>query len=331
MAELRVALAGAGMVSRHHLIGWSRVPQLRVVAVADPDRARAEARATEFGIAEVFTDAGAMLRAVRPDALDIAAPVGAHAGLCRLAAAERIAILCQKPLCLTLDEAEALATGIGAIVPFMVHENWRFRLPYRQARAWLTQGAVGRVVSARLSFASSGLLGDRPALARQPFLAELPRLIVFELLVHHLDVLRALCGDLAVRGAALARAAAATAGEDTASILLTTAAGAPVVCTGTMAAAGAPPIGEDRLEILGTEGTIRFDGSRLMIEGQQPGTLSWTPEAIYQSGYDACLAHFAAALRGGGAFETSPADNLRTLRLVEAAYSAAAAIPSTRP
>jgi predicted dehydrogenase len=41
MAELRVALAGAGMVSRHHLIAWSRVPAARVVAVADPDRARA--------------------------------------------------------------------------------------------------------------------------------------------------------------------------------------------------------------------------------------------------------------------------------------------------
>jgi len=330
MAELRIALAGAGMVSRHHLIAWSRVPGARVIAVADPDRARAEARAAEFRIAEVFADVEAMLRAVRPDALDIAAPVGAHAGLCRLAATHGAAILCQKPLCPTLEEAEALAAGIGAAVPFMVHENWRFRLPYRQARAWLAAGAIGRIASARLSFASSGLLGDRPALARQPFLAELPPLIVFELLVHHLDVLRSLCGELAVRGAVLARAAGATAGEDTASVLLADASGAPVACSGTMAAADAPPIGRDVLELLGTEGTIQFDGTRLTLRGAQTEEQAWDPPAIYQSGYDGCLTHFAAALRGGSPFETAPADNLQTLRLVEAAYSAAAAIPSTR-
>jgi predicted dehydrogenase len=330
MAEKRVALAGAGMVSRHHLLAWSRVPGARVVAVADPDGPRAEARAAEFGIAGVFTDADAMLRTVRPDALDIAAPVGVHAELCRLAAAHRVAILCQKPLCPTLRDAEALAAEIGAAVPFMVHENWRFRLPYRQARAWISQGAIGRIVSARLSFASSGLLGDRPALARQPFLAGLPRLIVFELLVHHLDVLRSLCGELTVRGAVLAQAAPAIAGEDTASVLLATMPGAPVVCTGTMAASDAPPIGQDGLEILGTKGGIRFDGSRLTLEGPRPEAHSWDPDEIYQSGYDACLAHFTAVLRGGGPFETGPEDNLRTLQLVEAAYSAAAAIPSMR-
>lgn len=123
MVEMRVALAGAGMVSRHHLLAWSRVPGARVVAVADPDRPRAEARPAEFDIAGVFTDADTMLRTVQPDALDIAAPVGAHAELCRLAAAQRVAILCQKPLCLTLRDAEALAAEIGAAVPFMVHEN----------------------------------------------------------------------------------------------------------------------------------------------------------------------------------------------------------------
>lgn len=177
MPALRIALAGAGMVSRHQLIAWSRVLGAEVVAIADPDRARAEARAAEFGIAAVHADTAAMLAAARPDALDIAAPVGEHADLCRMAAAAGVAILCQKPLCPTLAEAEALVAELGDAVPFMVHENWRFRLPYRHTLALLRDGAVGEVAYARLAFASAGLVGERPALARQPFLATLPRLL----------------------------------------------------------------------------------------------------------------------------------------------------------
>ncbi len=328
---LRIALAGAGMVSRHHLIAWSRVPGAQVVAIADPHRALAEARAVEFGIATVHADTGTMLAEVRPDALDIAVPVHQHAALCRLAASAGVAILCQKPLCSTLAEAEALVAKLGDRVPFMVHENWRFRLPYRRALALLREGMIGQLVSARLSFANSGLLGTRPALARQPFLATLPRLIVFEVLIHHLDVLRCLIGPLAVRSAMVTCIAGATRAEDTATILLASNAGAPVLCTGTMAAAGAPPIGLDALEILGTEGSVRFDGTRLQCEGPREVSIIWDAGEIYQSGYDACLAHFAEGLRTGSPFETSAADNLATLRLVDDVYSAAAAMPSTRP
>ena len=44
---LRIGLIGAGMVSRHHLIAWTSIPdQARVVAVADPSRENAARRAT---------------------------------------------------------------------------------------------------------------------------------------------------------------------------------------------------------------------------------------------------------------------------------------------
>lgn len=150
-------------------------------------------------------------------------------------------------------------------------------------------------------------------------------------MIHHLDVLHCLLGPLAVRGAVLARIAGVTRAEDTATILLAGPGGAPVVCAGTMAAPGAPPIGQDDLEILGTEGAIRFDGTRLRCEGRHAASLAWDDATIYQSGYDTCLGHFAEGLRTGTPFETAAAANLATLRLVEDAYSAAAAMPSTRP
>ena len=59
---LRVAIAGAGMISWYHLTAWrNAAPRVRVVAVADPDPARARARADEFGIPSVYPDADSML------------------------------------------------------------------------------------------------------------------------------------------------------------------------------------------------------------------------------------------------------------------------------
>ena len=71
MSALRVALAGAGMVSRHHLIAWSKLSDAQVVAIADPEGAKAAGRAREFGIPAVFADVARMLDETRPDAIDI--------------------------------------------------------------------------------------------------------------------------------------------------------------------------------------------------------------------------------------------------------------------
>ena len=74
---LRVALAGAGMISWYHMVGWRNLgDRVRVVAVCDPDPARARQRADEFGIPGVYTDRDPMLAAEQIDALDVASPRG---------------------------------------------------------------------------------------------------------------------------------------------------------------------------------------------------------------------------------------------------------------
>ena len=88
-STLRVAMAGAGFASELHLAGWKRVPNAEVVAICDPGEGKAATRARQFGIASVFREAGAMLDEVRPDAIDIAAPMHEHVPLCLLAASQR--------------------------------------------------------------------------------------------------------------------------------------------------------------------------------------------------------------------------------------------------
>ena len=69
---LKVALAGAGMISGYHLIAWRNLGErVRVVAVCDPDAANAAKRAEEFSIPHVYRDADAMFAAEAIDALEI--------------------------------------------------------------------------------------------------------------------------------------------------------------------------------------------------------------------------------------------------------------------
>src|SRR2546430_3237802 len=96
---LKVALAGAGMISGYHLVAWRNLGErVRVVAVCDPDRAKASARAEEFSIPKVYGDAEAMFAAESFDALDVASPRQTHAAWVGAAAARGIDVMCQKPM-----------------------------------------------------------------------------------------------------------------------------------------------------------------------------------------------------------------------------------------
>ena len=325
---LKVALAGAGMISWFHLVAWRSLGnRVRVVAVCDPDGSKASARAKEFSIPKVYRDAETMFAAEAIDALDVASPRQTHAAWVDAAAGRGIDVLCQKPMTPTLAESEALVRRVEGKARLMVHENWRFRPWYRELKRWIAAGALGEVLLARMAMITSGLLPDasgrRPSLERQPFMQHEKELMIAEVLIHHLDVMRFLCGELTVIDARAARTLSDVRGETLAMIFLETASGAPVEVTGTMAAPGYPARPPDRLEIVGTKASAVFDDSGLHLLGTSPRTEQYDRDRGYQASFDGVIAHFVDCLQTGAAFETGPADNLVTLRLVEDAYRAA--------
>jgi predicted dehydrogenase len=322
---LRIGLIGAGMVSRHHLMAWAAISdQARVVALADPSHDNAARRATEFGIAQTFADAEAMLAATELDAIDIAAPREWHAPLVRLAAKKGLPVLCQKPLAPTLQQATHLAAEVKNQTRLMVHENWRFRGYYRDAASWLREGRIGNIKQAQLTLLTSGVLpgpdGLRPALERQPFMRGEKRMLVAEVLIHHLDTLRMLLGPLRVTAAGLSRTYSEMAGEDGAVIQMSAGGGASVTIFASFAAHGFPATQVDRLDILGETGSMRLDGPLLTCAGASPAERRYDLAAEYQGSYNRTIAHFVQSLRDDTPFETAPEDNLETLRLVEDCY-----------
>ncbi len=321
---LRVAVAGAGMVSGHHLPAWRALEDVEVVAICDIDPERARARAEAFGIAQVFADVETMLVDTGPDALDIALPPDMHVPALRVAARHGTAVLCQKPLAPSLAEARAIAAEIGDAIPVMIHENWRRRAHYRRLKSWLDSGRLGKVVAFEMSLMGSGLLADghgrRPTLERQPFFRDLDRFLVIEVLIHHLDTLAYLLGPVVVKSAALSNRSGALRGEDTAVIHLA-AGGVDGCLAASFAVGGEPALPGDRLSLYCQRGTVRLDGWELeaSLEGLDP--LSTDPESGYEDSYQAAIAAFVASLKYGVPFETGLAESLAALKAVEAVYT----------
>jgi predicted dehydrogenase len=324
--RLRVGVAGAGWVTKYHLPAWAaHARRAEVVALADPDPARRSERAAAFGIPAAFASVEDMLSAADIDILDIAAPREVHARYVRLANAQGLAVLCQKPLAVNLAEAEALAGSIDPEVPLMVHDNWRFRATYRRIREWLDAGTAGDLRRVELHYLSSGMIrdvnGQRPALVRQPNFISIERLLVMEILIHQLDTLRYLLGDLELIDARLARSNDDIIGEDVATLTLRRCDdGLPVELVGNLAAHGEPPQARDQLRVFGADATISLDGFQLRCAGVRDLNEAFDPDRTYVGSYANAVGHFLNGLELGRPFETDAADNLRTLALVEAAY-----------
>lgn len=328
MSRIRIGLIGAGWVTGHHLDAWATLTdRAEVVAIADPEKNACAARAAQYGIPQAFASTQEMLEATELDAVDIASPREFHAEGCLAAARHGLAILCQKPLAPTLSEAHALVAELPADTRLMVHENWRFRPHYRQISDWISAGHVGTLRQAVMQVLTSGFVpgtdGSLAALQRQPMMASLERMLLMEVLIHHVDALRFLLGPTELLGSVISSDTDAIKGEDRATLLMRTRAGAAVTLVGDFMAHGHPAAQVDQLEILGTKGAIRLNGDRLTLcHGDQTAqSITFDLQANYKASYAGAITHFLDCLASGAGFETDPADNLQTLEIIERAYS----------
>jgi predicted dehydrogenase len=325
-SPLRAALVGTGMISLYHLRAW-QAAGVPVVAVCDLDRDRAESRAREFGVRRVYSDPETLFAEGGFELVDIATSVEAHGPLTRLAADHGVHVMLQKPMTETVAEAEALVNYVSDRVRFMIHENYRFRPHYMQVREWIEQGRIGNVRHIGISCRGSGLCprdGEEPFLIeRQPYLKNFKRNLVFETMIHHLDVLRCIAGSLSVVSARLNRLADGLPGEDTASILMEGENGLIATADGCICAPGYPPLHGDRLEVVGTHGTIIMDYNRISIVGSGEHPVDVDLLGRYQECFDTAIAAFVNGVRDATPFETDARDNLETLRLMESVYRSA--------
>src|SRR5215813_14070842 len=78
----------------------------------------------------------------------------------------------------------------------MIHENWRWQPWYREAAQIIATGRLGAPLSYSFRTRKRDGLGPAPY-QQQPYFAEMPRLLIHETLVHHIDTARFLFGPIA--------------------------------------------------------------------------------------------------------------------------------------
>src|SRR5262245_38085679 len=131
-----------------HARAWpNNAPRGRIVAVADAAAPRARHLVDRFtgGQARAYPDLEALLADPEVDAVDICLPHHLHCGAIVRAAAAGKAILCEKPLCTTVEDAATIRDALHATgVPFMGAHNQLFQPSLIEARRLIEDGLLGR-------------------------------------------------------------------------------------------------------------------------------------------------------------------------------------------
>src|SRR4051812_44325045 len=103
---MNIALIGCGKVGHIHAQALRQLPDVKLAAVCDAQRERAEAFAATYG-GRAFADVAELL-AARPDAVLIATPHPLHAGPAVQAARAGVHVLVEKPLAASLADCDAM-------------------------------------------------------------------------------------------------------------------------------------------------------------------------------------------------------------------------------
>ena len=142
---VHIGVIGAGRIGKVHTENLTyRIPEATVVAIADIDRAAAEAVAAQYGIAAVADDPQAIIANPDVDAVLICSPTDTHAPLIAAAAAAGKHIFCEKPIALDLAVIDrALAAVQEAGVRLQVGFNRRFDPNFRHVREVVAAGKIG--------------------------------------------------------------------------------------------------------------------------------------------------------------------------------------------
>ena len=334
--RMPVGLVGAGGVGRMHVERALRSDAVEIVAIADPtDAGRAFAASVNI---PWFADHRNMLEKARLRAVIVATPNATHVPLGLDCIARGLAVLVEKPIADTVEEAQRLcAAATAARVPLLVGHQRRHSSIVRKARALVQGGVLGRPVSATVMcvWLKPDAYYDM-AWRREP--GGGPVLIN---LIHDIDLLRHFLGEITCVQAATSSQVRGFAVEDTAAVLLRFANGAlgTVSVSDTVVApwnydlaageaAHYPRQDIDSHFLCGTEGSLTLP--RLEI-WRYRGARGWhEPLTVERRAahpldpYAEQLRHLRAVVEGREQPVCSGADGLKTLVATRAVLAAAA-------
>ena len=349
--ELRVALLGQGFMGKAHSNAYCQAPhffdlpfRLRRRLLCGRDAGALASMAERWGWEETATDWRAAIDRPDIDAIDISLPNHLHAPVAIAAAQAGKMVLCEKPLALSVDEAQAMVEAARQ-VPTMVWFNYRRVPAIAYARQLIDEGRLGTVFHYNAAYRQQwGADTSRPASWRMdPQLAGSG--VADDLLTHLLDTALYLNGPVR-EGIALTRTFAANRAVDDA-FLATLAFENGSVGTFEATRFGIGIKNGKTFQIHGAGGMLRFNLERLnhleFVDAAEPFVEQgprdllvtdlkhpifgnfWRPGHIigYEHTFIATLAEFLAAVARGERFRPDFADGLEVQRVLAALQQSA--------
>lgn len=149
-SKVRFALIGCGMIARMHAAAIAQIPEAELAGVFDPYTPSAEKFAREYSVT-AYPSLEALLADGAIDAVCICTPSGLHTRQAVAAMEAGKAIVCEKPMSLTLQDADLLIdTAKRTGVKTCIISQFRFSDATREVKRALDAGAFGKIVSGSL-------------------------------------------------------------------------------------------------------------------------------------------------------------------------------------
>ncbi|HXX23597.1 MAG TPA: Gfo/Idh/MocA family oxidoreductase [Terriglobia bacterium] len=332
MSTLRFAMFGAGFWARYQLAAWQELKGVECVAIYNRTRAKGERFAREFEVPAVYDDPEELLQREHLDFVDIVTYPFTLSRFVKLAAAHKIPVISQKPMAPSVEVAEEnLKACHEAHVPYFIHENWRWQSHLRELKGVLDSGVIGRPFRARISMVSA-----YPVFINEPQIKDLEEFILTDMGTHILDIARFYFGEAQNLYCQVHQIHPDIKGEDVATVMMMMEGHTTVTCE-----MGYPEnyvehdyFPQTLIYVEGDKGSAEIARGYWLRVTTREGTharryppvrYAWAdPDyLVVHSSIVSCNLNFLQALRGEGIAETTGEDNVKTLRLVFAAYNSA--------
>lgn len=339
MADLAIAVIGAGVIGRTHIETLARMPGMALSALAEPSEG-GRALARSLGV-PCLPDVAALIDSGLAQAAIVATPNETHLPVTQALLQAGIPVLLEKPVAESLGSAlRLIEVADRSGVPLLVGHHRRHNPIIRAAHDAIKAGVLGDLVMATVTTTLAKPEDYFAAPWRRAKGAGGPLLIN---LVHEIDLLRHFFGEIGSVQAMASDARRGFAVEDTAAVCLGfQGGGLATLCISDAA------VGPWAWDLTAGENPARFPAhpvSAHLYAGSKaglglpdltlwraPGGPDWTrplqPERLAHTPadpYEAQLAHFAALVAGGGAPRVSVRDAAANMIVLDAITRAAEA------
>ncbi len=336
MKRTKVALLGAGFIADIHVESYLRfIPEAELVAVYARSAERARAFAARHDIPAWFDDIDTLLKTTDCDVVDICLPNFLHAEATLKAAAAGKHVIIEKPLAVTLEEADAMIAACAAAGVYLMYaEELCFAPKYERVRQLVREGAVGDVFMLKQSEKHNGPHSDWFYTRKQSGGG-----VLMDMGCHAIGWFRWMLGNAPVKSVFASMGTVLHQGrtdcEDNSVVIVEFENGVTGVAENSWAKQGGM---DDRCEVYGTGGVVYADlfmgNAALSYSKNGYGyamekadtTVGWSFtifEEVFNQGYPHELKHFIDCVQTGKKPLVTGEDGRAVLEVIYAAYAAA--------